>query len=252
MNEKANILIVDDDSQTVRDLQNYLETKEKIGMAEWMPSVAQACDYISTKPVDLVVMDLILPTNDGYYFLELLNKMNLKKLPDVVITSAISHDRAIKKAMDLGVKYYMLKPYDNEILYDRMMFLLEDDPIAEEEPFASDVSLDQKIMEIFLALGLPPHLKGYRYLREAVKMVIADPTIIYSITKRLYPEIAKTFGVTPTKVELAIRHTLEVTWQRNKMDNLESIFGCDVYLKNMKPTNGEFIALVADRLATAM
>lgn len=251
MTKNANILIVDDDERLALDLKKFLNGQEDIQTAEYASSVAEATETLQAIEVDVIILDLIMPVNDGYYLLESLPRIRLRKNPAVIVTSAISHERAIKRAFDLGARYYMIKPYKNEIIYNRIFDVLETDIIGQQpETPQRSRSLDQRINEIFLPLGIPPHLKGYNYLREAVKMVLKDYTLIYSITKRLYPAIAQHFDVTPTKVELAIRHTLEVAWQRNHMENLSQVFGCDIYLKGTKPTNGEFIALVADKIAT--
>lgn len=116
------------------------------------------------------------------------------------------------------------------------------------EPAPATISLDKKISNIFVTIGIPPHIKGYQYLREAIKLCIADTDIISSITKRLYPDVAKKFGTTASKVERAIRHAIEVCWNRGKIDNINNLFGSKVFNKNDRPTNGEFIALIADKL----
>ena len=116
------------------------------------------------------------------------------------------------------------------------------------EPAPAALSLDKKISNIFVTIGIPPHIKGYQYLREAIKLCIADTDIISSITKRLYPDVAKKFGTTASKVERAIRHAIEVCWNRGKIDNINNLFGSKVFTKNDRPTNGEFIALIADKL----
>ncbi len=251
MLENAGILIVDDDNRSAMELKSFLKSKAGVDEVEWAPSVMEACEFVKTMDIDIVVLDLIMSMHDGYKFMELIDRMGLSSRPQIIVTSAISNQGAVKKAMNMGASYYMLKPYENELLYSRIEdALTEDEKEEEAAPAKRDTGTDRQIMEIFLSLGLPPHLKGYQYLREAVKLALADPSIIYNITKRLYPEVAQAFNVTPTKVELAIRHALEVAWQRNRMDNLKSVFGCDIYLKDMKPTNGEFIALMADKLAT--
>jgi len=244
-----NVLIVEDDTRIADGLKSYLSTKSMVDMVESVPSVSEAIVFLDVEDIDVVVLDLIMPAFDGYYFMETLNKAARYKKPDIIVVSAINNENAIKKAFDMGAKYYMVKPYENEIMYQRIIDVtqLADEP-WEKRPTGGR-NIDQKIMEIFLSIGLPPHLKGYQYLRAAIKLVLEDNSMIYSITKRLYPEVAKQFDVTATKVELAIRHTLDVAWQRNKVD-LNKIFGCEVYLKNNKPTNGEFIALIADKLAT--
>jgi two-component system response regulator (stage 0 sporulation protein A) len=249
MKNNANILIVEDDARAAGAMKNYLLSKENVETAECASSVAEAHEMLSVINADLVVLDLIMSVNDGYSFLENIKRMHEKEKPSVIVISAINSEGAIKKAFDMGAKYYMVKPCENEVLYKRIVDVIE---FGENGGggLRAGQNIDQKIMNIFLSLGIPPHLKGYQYLREAVKIVLDDPAIIYSITKGLYPKVADRFGVTPTKVELAMRHTLEVAWQRSKMDNINEVFGCDIYIKNCKPTNGEFIALVADKLAT--
>ncbi len=249
MKKDANILIVDDDARTANTLKDFLAAKGNVKKAEWAASVAEAHEMLDIMDTDVIILDLIMSMSDGYSFLESMRRVPQAEKADVIVTSAINNEGAIKKAFDMGAKYYMVKPYENEVLYDRIVDVMEFEGNAKAGA-GNRRNIDQKIMNIFLSLGIPPHLKGYQYLREAIKIVLAEPAMIYSITKGLYPRVAERFGVTPTKVELAIRHTLEVAWQRNKMDNINEVFGCDIYLKNCKPTNGEFIALVADKLAT--
>lgn len=250
MEEKSNVLIVEDDPVTAKNLKRHLKRKGRFDVVEHLESVAEACEYVQVQNTDVVVLDLIMPVQDGYFFMEEMDRLRLSKRPHIIVTSALAHEHAVKKAFGMGAKYYLIKPYENEIMYRRITDVLEIGQLPAPDLPAEEKSADQKIMEMFLMLGVPPHLKGYQYLREAVKMVSEDPSMIYGITKRLYPAVAERFDVTPTKVELAIRHTLEVLWQRNKMENLNRVFGCEVYLKKSKPTNGEFIALVSDKLFT--
>ncbi len=247
--KNMDILIVEDDKTVADRLKKHLILKEDVHDVEWVPSVQEARLLLEEKEIDVVVLDLIMASYDGYAFLENVDKIRFKNKPDVIVTSAIAHDSAIKKAFDMGAKYYMIKPYENEIVYRRICDVRDIETI--EEPVAkNEKSLEQKVTEIFLTLGIPPHLKGYQYLRESIKIAVDDPSAIYGITKLMYPKIAEKYNVTSTKVELAIRHTLEVTWQRNKLEKLNTIFGYPVYINNSKPTNGEFIALVADKLLT--
>ncbi len=246
--DKIKVLIVEDDQATAKNLLDYLKTHESIKRVEQAGSVAEAYLFVNEEKTDVVVLDLIMPSKDGYSFLEMMTKMSADKKPDVIVTSAIGHEKAVKRAFDMGAKYYMIKPYENEIMYRRICDVREVESAGGQPGWKK--SIDRTIMELFLAIGIPPHLKGYQYLREAIKIVVESPDEIYGITKRLYPAVAKQFHVTPTKVELAIRHVLEVAWQRNRMESLSRVFGCEIYLKGTKPTNGEFIALLADKIVT--
>ena len=156
----------------------------------------------------------------------------------------------IQRALSLGAKYYMVKPFELDLLYKRLLdlFNMRSVPTKVPVPAVKSRSLDEKITSIFLSIGIPAHIKGYQYLREGIKITIRNPEIINTITKELYPGIAQHFGTTPSKVERAIRHAIEVAWSRGRIENLNEIFGYKIYNNNDKPTNGEFIALIADRL----
>ena len=245
MKDQKNILIVDDDTETSLGLCKYLRGKDDVEWVDCTESAQEACHYVQVRSVDAVVLDLVMPVNDGFFFLAKMQRLNMSPKSRVIVTSLISNEQAIKRAFQMGAAYYMVKPYDHEIVYQRILDVLD---IYGNEEENRKKSVDQQIMEIFWALGMPPHLKGYQYLRTAIRMAVDQPSIIYNITKGLYPAIAKKFDVTPTKVELAIRHLLDVVWQRNELANLDQVFGCNMYLKNKKPTNGEFIALVADKI----
>ena len=144
----------------------------------------------------------------------------------------------------------MNKPFSMDTLYQRLLdfFDLRKLDIQKQPALVRSTSLDERITSIFLSIGIPAHIKGYQFLKEAIKLVIKKPEIINSITKQLYPSIARNFETSPSKVERAIRHAIEVAWNRGRIENLNTIFGYNIYTKNDKPTNGEFIALIADRL----
>ncbi len=191
--------------------------------------------------VDCILLDLVMPVMDGFAFLEKFEK----KTEKIIVVSALSQDVFIAKAMELGCDYYMLKPTPVETIRQKV-----DEALAQKQirrP-VKNKSLEERITKIFISVGIPPHIKGYQYLREAIKLSIEDPDIINSITKRLYPGVAERFDTSPSKVERAIRHAIEVGWNRGKIENINSLFGVRVYSQNEKPTNGEFIALVADKL----
>ena len=190
--------------------------------------------------VDCILLDLVMPVMDGFAFLEKFDKQSTK----IIVVSALSQDVFIAKAMESGCDYYLLKPTSVETIRQKV----EDALTKKQLKRIKNKSLEERIANIFISVGIPPHIKGYQYLREAIKLSIEDPDIINSITKKLYPGVAAKFDTSPSKVERAIRHAIEVGWNRGKIENINSLFGVRVYSQNEKPTNGEFIALVADKL----
>ncbi|MBO5345103.1 MAG: sporulation transcription factor Spo0A [Clostridia bacterium] len=208
----------------------------------------EAISELNEKTYDLLIVDLILAGVDGFEVIEQAKKIN--KSVKVVVLSALSSDTFIKKATNLGVDYYLLKPINTDILVKRVDDLFEQNESGEVILSKTDneKEIEEKITNIFITVGIPAHIKGYQFLREAIKLAMENPDIINSITKKLYPSIAAHFETSASKVERAIRHAIEVAWNRGKIENINSIFGLTVYSNNEKPTNGEFIALVADKM----
>lgn len=197
-----------------------------------------------------IVADLIMPQTDGFFLLEKLSGGEYGPMPKIIMLSAVSSESLYARAIALGATYYMNKPFSMDTLYQRLLdfFDLRKLDIQKQPALVRSKSLDERITSIFLSIGIPAHIKGYQFLKEAIKLVIKKPEIINSITKQLYPSIARNFETSPSKVERAIRHAIEVAWNRGRIENLNTIFGYNIYTKNDKPTNGEFIALIADRL----
>ena len=167
------------------------------------------------------------------------------------MATGISNDTIIEKAMEEGATYYLVKPFSIQTAMERIRELMKEKQVAVKEGTVGKrkpITLEEKISEIFISIGIPPHIKGYGYLREGIKMMIERPYVINSVTKELYPSIAKKFSTTASKVERAIRHAIEVAWNRGRIDAINAIFGARIYLGTEKPTNSEFIALVADKL----
>ena len=206
-------------------------------------------EILQLKP-DVLVFDLVLSQIDGFMLIEKLKLQMGDCCPKLIATSALSHDGFISKAYSMGVGYYISKPCGAELIVGRIKDVVSLENSA--QPVVSDRAkvriIDEKISNIFITVGIPAHIKGYQFLREAIKMAINTPDIINSITKKLYPAIAEKFETSASKVERAIRHAIEVAWNRGKIENINSIFGLKVYTSNEKPTNGEFIALVADKM----
>ena len=205
----------------------------------------KAIENIKNNDYDLLILDLVLPQVDGFEVIEIAKEVN--KNLKVIVISALASDIFMKKAMSLGINYFMLKPISYDVLAKRVTDIF----VSEEEGFSKhsfDRDIEEKITNIFITVGIPAHIKGYQFLREAIKLSMENPDIINSITKKLYPSIAEKFDTSASKVERAIRHAIEVAWNRGKIENINSVFGLTVYSNNEKPTNGEFIALVADKM----
>ena len=254
----SKIVVVDSNDAFCQGLKDYfLESRENLRVVSSFNNVIDAVDYISDNPCDIVITDIVLPNADGYDLIRELKALGLNPMPKIVIVSALTGEGFIQKAFNMGASYYMLKPVNYELLESRLLDILKDEFINSnknetlEQPSTykpKSKQLDERITNIFITVGIPAHIKGYQFLREAIKMAIDSPDIINSITKRLYPSIANKFDTTSSKVERAIRHAIEVAWNRGKIENINNLFGIRVYGNNEKPTNGEFIALVADKM----
>lgn len=258
MESECKVLLLDGNEQMRAMINDYLGKSNEFKIVADVENANQALKFISENDVDVVVTDIVLPNIDGYEFIEKLQALQLKKKPKVLVLSALSSDNFINKALNVGADYYMVKPCDLNILKSRILELSKNS-FVESKKIESTISttiskspknrqLEEKITNIFITVGIPAHIKGYQFLREAIKMAIDNPEIINSITKKLYPSIAERFETSASKVERAIRHAIEVAWNRGKIENINALFGVRVYSNNEKPTNGEFIALVADKM----
>ncbi len=252
---KIKVLAVDDSASVTRSLQNYCQQADDMEFAGAAPNGLIALDMIREHEPDVVILDIIMPYLDGFGVLERLASSSQGKMPAVIMLSALSNDEVVMKAMQLGARYFMVKPFEGEQLIRRVREIMSMEEGA--MPMTSEIvsplpspgkSLDERIASMFITIGIPAHIKGYQYLREGVKQVLMNPDIINRITKELYPNIAKKFETTPSKVERAIRHAIEVAWSRGRIDIINQMFGHCVYTPSDKPTNGEFVALIADKL----
>ncbi len=196
-------------------------------------------DVENLKP-DILVSEVMLTNLDGFAVLEKIKGANM---PKVFFISNLSHSGFVTKAIQLGASYFMLKPVSAENLENRIFEVINNGRGSGESK-----QLDEKISNIFISIGIPAHIKGYQFLREAVKLAVEEPEIIGSITKKLYPTIAERFETSSSKVERGMRHAIEVAWNRGKIENINNIFGLKIYNRNEKPTNGELIALIADKM----
>ena len=201
---------------------------------------------LNNKP-DVIIVGMFLKGTDGCGVI----RTAKKTWSDVkIIATGVANDDLIERAISEGASYYLVKPFSNQTAIERIRELIKDKPSSKEIGIhkRNATTIDEKISEIFISIGIPPHIKGYGYLREGIKMMTENPGIINSVTKELYPSIAKKFKTSASKVERAIRHAIEVAWNRGRIDAINAIFGARIYLGTEKPTNSEFIALVADKL----
>ena len=246
--EQISVIIADDNETQRNKLEKALSENPEIKIVGIANKGSEALELINKFRPAVAVIDVLLSGSDGFFVMEECRKL---KLPTkFLIQTALSSDTFVAKAMSLGATYYMIKPYDESILANRIVDLVSEN-FSEGFNVVSDSKtkqIDEKISNIFITVGIPAHIKGYQFLREAIKLAINKPDIINSITKELYPSIADHFNTSASKVERAIRHAIEVAWNRGKIENINSVFGLKVYSSNEKPTNGEFIALVADKM----
>ena len=242
---KTKIILADEDQKYLNEMVKNFSNEEYEIIAS-TSNGEELISLIKNLNPDVVVMDIILQNCDGFKVLESVDKHST----NIVIHSSLSVDGFINKALALGAKYYCIKPFDMNTLKERIQDVLSQNKEQSNVIYNAkgNNQIEEKITNIFITVGIPAHIKGYQFLREAIKLAIANPEIINSITKKLYPTIAEKYDTSASKVERAIRHAIEVAWNRGKIENINNLFGIKVYSSNEKPTNGEFIALVADKM----
>ena len=246
MVNKRSVYVLQESRNGAEELARSLaEAKFDVVGVSYDGAVAVA-DVERLKP-EFLVTSIISLTIDG---LEVIKRLKAARCETkTIVVSAITREEVIQRAMDLGAEYYMVKPIDKSVLCDRLAELGEKERVGATFKSEKDsLNIDEKISKIFISVGIPPHIKGYVYLREGVKMAIDRPQIINHITKQLYPGIGKKYDTSASKVERAIRHAIEVAWNRGRIESINNVFGVRAYVGSEKPTNGEFIALVADKM----
>ena len=247
---KLKVIVADTDRDFCNSLRASLTDSDGFELLAVTDSGVDAMEKVQRYQPDILICDLILPGIDGFELIARVRKLTIAKKPKIIVVSRLSGENFISKALGAGATYFMAKPVDIPTLRERMLdFSANRAQIMRNSAYTARRSgLDEKLSNIFITVGIPAHIKGYQYLREAIKMSIDNPEIINSITKKLYPGIAERFNTSASKVERAIRHAIEVAWNRGKIENINSIFGIKIYSPNDKPTNGEFIALLADKM----
>jgi two-component system response regulator (stage 0 sporulation protein A) len=256
-------LLADDNREFTNLLSEYISEQSDMtvtGVAYNGEEVLRLLEE-SRKAPDVLILDIIMPHLDGLGVLERLRDMDLNPMPKIIMLTAFGQENITQKAVQLGASYYILKPFDMEILANRIRQLVNNPVLspaasygtvlpksANVVPIGKSKNLDANITSIIHEIGVPAHIKGYQYLREAITMVYNNIEILGAITKTLYPAIAEKFKTTPSRVERAIRHAIEVAWTRGNIDSISHLFGYTINISKSKPTNSEFIAMVADKL----
>ncbi len=245
--ENTRVLIVDDNEALVNMIKEYFEKKTNIKIVLSAYDGLEGISLIETKQdlYDVILLDLIMPNKDGLYVLEKMRELKINK-PVIVATSYNSTD-AINEVASYGVNYFILKPFDLPDLEKRIMSFKN----KENKGRTIDLlqtNLNTTVTRMLHDLGIPSHIKGYNYIREGICMVYENPNMIGGITKELYPALASRFNTTTSRIERAIRHAIEVSWNRGDLDYMEELFGHSVDIDRAKPTNSEFIVTLADKL----
>jgi two-component system response regulator (stage 0 sporulation protein A) len=264
--KKLNVAIVDDNPMILSTLDEMISAEDGLSVIGKADNGKDAIDMIVDTTPDIVLLDLIMPKLDGISVVEKVKSRHTSaKKPAFIILSAVGGEQMTEEAFRAGVNYYLMKPFDKEILMNKIRHIgklptksqpgpLK--PSALEHGEVSPVSkenyikdhLEEDITKLLHELGIPAHIKGYQYLRDAIIMTVEDQEMMSSVTKILYPAIAKRNQTTASRVERAIRHAIEVAWGRGKMETIDEVFGYTISTAKGKPTNSEFIALISDKI----
>ncbi len=260
LDSKIKVLVADDNREFCDIIVEYIDKQEDMQVVGIANDGLEAVDMIAKIQSDVVILDIIMPQLDGLGVLERLKDLDLDSEPKVIVLSAVGQDKITQKAMLLGADYYMVKPFNMETFIMRIRECIRDE--QEYSDWKSGIypnyvsydnvdrnnSLEADVTFIMHEIGIPAHIKGYQYLREAIMMVVQNMGLLNAITKELYPNIAEKYDTTASRVERAIRHAIEVAWSRGRIETINKLFGYTVHEQKGKPTNGEFIAMVADKL----
>lgn len=244
--EKIRVLMIDDNQSLIDMVKEYFDNHDKIEVVLSCKDGEEGLTTIidRSNDYDVILLDLVMPKKDGIYILEELNKRGIEK--NIIVETSYNEPKTIRKVSEYGVNYYVLKPFSLADLENRIVEIFNEMNNKSINLYHSNLQIS--ITKMLHELGMPSHIKGYQYIREGISMIYNDPNLIGGITKELYPELASKFDTTVSRVERAIRHAIEVSWNRGNWDYMEEIFGHSVDIDKAKPTNSEFIVTVADKL----
>lgn len=254
---KLNVAIADDNERILRLLGEIVSNDEELQVVGTAKDGEEAYKMIKEKEPDVVLLDVVMPKLDGLGVLDKINHdESIQKHPSFVMISAVGQEQITEAAFSKGADYYIMKPFDNQMVLNQIKSVQRARRIPEikmihpyeQAKIEPQKSLEEIVTEIIHDVGVPAHIKGYQYLRDAIVMSVLDMDMLNSVTKILYPEVAKKYKTTPSRVERAIRHAIEVAWSRGKVDTIEELFGYTISIGKGKPTNSEFIALITDKI----
>ena len=251
--ESIKVAIADDNREFAGIMQEFLQSQADIELVGVAYNGEEILTIMEEQQPDVVILDIIMPHLDGIGVLE---QMNVKggKRPKIIMLTAFGQEAITQRVVELGADYYVLKPFNMDVLVSRIRQLATS--ISSQRPVVAQAirarPVDVEVTNIIREIGIPAHIKGYQYLRDAIMMIIAEIELLGAVTKVLYPMIAEKYQTTPSRVERAIRHAIEVAWSRGNIDMINRLFGYTVKLEKGKPTNSEFMAMIADKLRMEM
>ncbi len=246
------IIITDDSEYLLSQLKNELESHDNIKVVKTHTKGKDLLDTLKTEVVDVLLLDVYISEIDGLEVLKTISASDAYNKPkNIIMTAAFGNSKIMNEASKLGADYFLIKPYDTKSILNTVEFLSsynENNTGIINLNSAKEVSLDIQITSLLHEIGVPAHIKGYMYLREAIIRVYHDIELLGAITKVLYPEVAKKYKTTSSRTERAIRHAIEVAWNRGNVDVISEIFSYTINYNKSKPTNSEFIAMISDKL----
>lgn len=254
--EHLNVAIADDNERILDMLEEVINMDKDLKVVGKAKNGEEMCQIIKNKEPDVVLLDLIMPKMDGLAVMEKVNHDNTgMKHPHFIVVTAVGQEKITEDAFNKGANYYIMKPFNNKVLVDRIKTVgrvFQNHERKNEETIETtqirEEDLETRVTNMLHEIGIPAHIKGYHYLRDAIMMAVEDMDVLNAITKILYPTVAKKYQTTSSRVERAIRHAIEVAWSRGKLDTLDELFGYTVSNGKGKPTNSEFIALISDTI----
>ena len=254
--EHLSVAIADDNQKILDVLGDIISTDKDLDLVGKAKNGEEMCQIIRERQPDVVLLDLIMPKMDGLTVMEMVGQdRTVHKRPYFIVITAVGQERITEDAFNKGANYYIMKPFNNQMLLERIKSVKnlshsadrKDGDILTENQKTGE-NLESRVTNMLHEIGIPAHIKGYHYLRDAIIMAVSDMDVLNAITKILYPTVAKKYQTTSSRVERAIRHAIEVAWSRGKLDTLDELFGYTVSTGKGKPTNSEFIALIADTI----
>lgn len=246
MGEKIKVLIADDNREFCDILHEYISEQKDLEVVGVAYNGLEAIKMITDREPNVVILDIIMPHLDGIGVLERLDESEISHRPKIIILTALGQETMTQRSVELGADYYILKPFNLDVLSTRIRQLANGETTPSNT--ARSRNLDVEVTKIIHQMGVPAHIKGYQYLRDAILAVIEEVNLLGAVTKELYPMIAQKYRTTPSRVERAIRHAIELAWDRGNVEMMNRFFGYTINVERGKPTNSEFIAMVADKL----